>query len=138
MRTSDLPESATDGEILARIGEWEALLARREYERALASCDAADGWSADLLRHLIEDGWDDPGPHHVTVEGHPRALPAGGACVRVALRDVRRFGGNAGGEVAEVWYDLHVNGVASDLTATFRLVRVPGGLRLRFIDVNVK
>jgi hypothetical protein len=51
--------------------------------------------------------------------------------------EVDRWKPNPRGEVGEIWYDLNIDGVASDLTATFRIVRVPGGLELRLNDVHV-
>jgi hypothetical protein len=39
--------------------------------------------------------------------------------------------------VGEIWYDLNIDGVVSDLTATFRVVRVPGGLVMRLNDLHV-
>jgi hypothetical protein len=44
---------------------------------------------------------------------------------------------NRAGEVGEIWYDLNIDSVASDLTATFRLVRVPGELLVRLDDIHV-
>lgn len=47
------------------------------------------------------------------------------------------LGDNRYGEVGEIWYDLNIDGVASDLTATFRVVHVPEGLIVRLNDIHV-
>jgi hypothetical protein len=39
--------------------------------------------------------------------------------------------------IGEVWYDLYFNGVVSDVTATFYICVVPGGLVLSLNDVHV-
>jgi hypothetical protein len=59
--------------------------------------------------------------------------------VRNQRREVdRSLEANDGGELHEVWYDLYLDGELSDLTATFRLVRVPQGLVLRLYDICVR
>ena len=48
-----------------------------------------------------------------------------------------RFKPNAYRAVAEIWYDLNIDGVASDLTATFRVVRGRDGLTIYLNDIHV-
>jgi hypothetical protein len=44
---------------------------------------------------------------------------------------------NDHGEIAEVWYDLNINGLACDLTATFRVVENSDGLVVKLNDIHV-
>jgi hypothetical protein len=134
-----LPETATDKEIIEAVDGWVSLLEKKAYEAACASVDSV-GWvlTAQLLRSLIEDGWDDaPTKHRVTLAGVPRPTAIDGF-VATQRKDVHRHEPNDGGEVIDIWYDLNIDGVVSDLTATFRLVRVPHGLMLRFYDICVR
>jgi hypothetical protein len=63
-------------------------------------------------------------------------LPANGTDADlIAFAD--GWAANAYGEVGEIWYDLNIDGVASDLTSTFRVVRVQGGLVVRLNDIHV-
>lgn len=137
-----ISETATDGEIIASIDGWVRLLEDERYFDACASVDAPPGgsWKPELIRSLIKDGWDDaPKDHIVTLAGVPRRHDINGRVfVRTQRKDVNRFEPNDGGEVAEIWYDLNVDGVVSDLTATFRLVRVQPGLKLRLYDICVR
>jgi hypothetical protein len=52
-------------------------------------------------------------------------------------KEVDRWEPNENDEVGEIWYDLNIDGVASDLTATFVMVDVDEGLSLRLRDIHV-
>jgi hypothetical protein len=65
----------------------------------------------------------------VTLHGEPTDV--------VQRKRVQRYSKNARGFVGDVWYDLNINGLTSDLTATFGLREVPGGLALVLDDIHV-
>ena len=52
-------------------------------------------------------------------------------------KEVDRGPMNVRGYIGEFWYDLNIDGVASDLTATFELNRLDGGVTVRVNEVHV-
>jgi hypothetical protein len=137
-----VPETATDADIIAAVDSWVSLLESENYVAACESVDSPPGgvWTPELIRGCIKDHWDDaPKDHRVTLEGTARQSTIDGRkFVKRQLKEVDRSEPNEGGELHEIWYDLNVDGVVSDLTATFRLVRVPQGLLLRLYDICVR
>jgi hypothetical protein len=127
-----LPETVTDFELISFADRWAALLEREDYEAAYAFTehDAYHGWTQELMRQVIKGYGEARADQRVTV--------AGIASDVVQRKEVDRWEPpNSAGEVGEIWYDLNIDGVASDLTATLRLVRVPGGLIVRLSDIHV-
>jgi hypothetical protein len=137
-----LPESATDSDIIAAVEAWLSLLEREDYVAACAAVDSPPGgvWTPEILRSCVNyHGFSERSDHRVTLTGVVREQNIDGRIfVATQRKDVERYEPNDGGEVIEIWYDLFVDGVLSDLTATFRLVRVPLGLRLRLYDICVR
>jgi hypothetical protein len=73
-----------------------------------------------------------------STDSHTPCTVGGRTVVLRQQNEVERFHEpNDGGEVAEVWYDLNLDRVKSDLTATIRLVRTPDSLILRLYDIHV-
>lgn len=126
-----LPGSISDAELIALIDEWAGHLEREDYAAAFALTDhdPARGWSPDLLRQVITAYGESREGQRVTVSGVPSDIDQ--------CKEVTRWAQNPRGEVGEIWYDLNIDGVASDLTATFSIVPVPGGLAVRLNDVHV-
>jgi hypothetical protein len=126
-----LPNDASDATILAAVDQWAALLEAEQYEAAFNATehDAAMGWTPNLLREVITLYGDAEAGQKVTVEGKPTDISQ--------RKNVRRFARNKHGFVGDVWYDLNLNGLASDLTATFGLRAAPNGLELVLEDVHV-
>jgi hypothetical protein len=126
-----LPDSITDAELIALVDRWAALLEREDYASAFAFADRDpdQGWTADLLREVIKAYGEAREDQRVTVAGIPSDV--------TQSKEVNRWKPNPRGEVGEIWYDLNIDGVASDLTATFRIVRVPGGLVVSLNDIHV-
>lgn len=138
-----LPETATDADIIAAVEDWLRLLEREDYAAACAEIDSSPGggWAPELLRNCVNNhGYGDRSDYRVTLTGVSRDRVIGGRIlVDTQRKDVERWPEpNDGGELHEVWYDLCLDGVMSDLTATFRLVRVPQGLALRLYDICVR
>jgi hypothetical protein len=115
----NLYASATDAELLAFVESWIDDLAQGDYESAYSKTDhdPYHQWTPRLMRAVVA-GYGMPAPHR------------SGTVFRVTSRDT------ATGEphhrtiyrheipapaVAEIWYDLPLNGAWSDLTATFRV-----------------
>ena len=126
-----LSEDASNAKILAAVDQWAALLETEEYEAAFNATehDTQMGWTPALVREIIMLYGDAELGQKVTVKGKPTDISQ--------RKDVRRFSRNSHGFVGHVWYDLNINGFASDLTATFGLRAVSGGLALVLEDIHV-
>jgi len=124
-----LPRSATDEQILDAVHQWVKLLDAQEYEKAFAlTRHEATGWDPTVLREFIEGYGDaEPGQRVTWVGTSPHDRQ------RIAVSRWPEHNGAIG----EVWYDLNVNGMVSDITATFYICVVPDGLVLSFNDVHV-
>ena len=135
-----LPDSATEDQIIGAIDCWISLLESENYIVACESVAAPPGgqWSAELIRSLIKDDWDDaPKDHRVTLAGIPRIPTHSGSGIHIQKKEVSRAKLLDGGEMKVVLYDLNIDGVASDLTALFSLVPVRDGLLLQLGDIRV-
>jgi len=127
-----LPETVSDADLIAFADRWAALLEQEDYEAAyeFTAHDQYHGWTPALIREVIKSYGEARPDQRVTVAGVPSDISQ--------RKEVDRWKPqNSAGEVGEVWYDLNIDGVASDLTATFRLVRVPGGFLVRLSDIHV-
>ena len=127
-----LAESTTDAELIALIDEWVALLEREDYAAAIALTEQdpdQQNWTADGLREVIKSYGAATKRQRVTLTGVPSDVEQ--------RKEVDRWKANARGEIGEIWYDLNIDGVVSDLTAIFRIVRVRGGVVVRLDDVHV-
>jgi len=124
-----LPQSATDEQLVEIVHQWVRLLEAQDYEQAFALTEHEDtGWAPDFLRQFIE-GYGDAEPNQkVTLHG---------AATDITQRiEVSRWPERYG-SIGEVWYDLNINGFVSDVTATFYIRVVPGGVVLSLNDVHV-
>src|SRR5688572_12751605 len=103
-----LPEDASDATILAAVDQWAALLEAEQYDAAFDATkhDPAMGWMADMMRQVITQYGDAEPGQKVTVEGKPTDI--------TQRKSVQRFAKNKDGFVGHVWYDLNINGFASD------------------------
>jgi hypothetical protein len=132
-----LPVSATDQEILGAVRDWAHALAAQDYERAygMTAHDGYHAWSASLIRAVIEG--------YGLAEAHPagpfRVTPLedakGGPRPRHEVHRHERAAPD--GIVAEVWFDLPLNGEWSDLTATFAVHPVGDDLVLCLNEIHV-
>lgn len=126
-----LPVTASDPEIIAFVDRWADLLEGEDYAAAFAlTGHVADmGWSARLIREVITGYGDARRGQRVTMRGVPTDL--------TQRKDVTRWPSNRHGSLGEVWYDLNIDGRASDLTATFQLRPVGDRLELHLNDIHV-
>ena len=123
--------TATDHDLLLVIDDWVRLLEAEDYQAAFDFADPDPGqrWTADLVRLVIKSYGEADELQRATVEGVPTDV--------AQRKEVDRWPANARGTVGEVWYDLNIDGLASDLTATFDILELPEGLGLRLRDVHV-
>src|SRR5437764_864117 len=110
-----LPATITDEELIAFVDRWAALLEQEDYEAAFAFTDHIPEmrWTPALVREVIK-GYGDADPiQRVTVAGVPTDI--------AQRKQVDRWPTNPQGFFGGIWYDLNIDGVVSDLTATFDL-----------------
>jgi hypothetical protein len=126
-----LPATISDAELIALIDQWAMLLDREEYESAFAFTDHIPEmhWSPGLLRDVIQGYGAADANQRVTADGVPTDI--------VQRKDVTRWPTNAHCCFGEIWYDLNINGKASDLTATFVLKWSDGRVTIQLNDIHV-
>jgi hypothetical protein len=126
-----LPHDISDQELIAFIDGWAALMEQEDYDAAFAHTDQVPEmkWTPDLYRQVIKGYGKCSSTQKVTVEGKSTDI--------TQRKQVDRWEPNSLNEIGEIWYDLNIDGFASDLTATFRLVVEAGGIRVRLNDIHV-
>jgi hypothetical protein len=126
-----LPNDATDRDLIDCADRWAALLEAESYDEAFAltAHDPRQGWSAELVRRAIKSYGDATEDQRVTLLGQPTDI--------TQRKDVDRWFVPGRDSTGEVWYDLNIDGLVSDLTATFDIVPVDSGLVLRLRDIHV-
>lgn len=126
-----LPATATDPELIAFIDRWAELLEREDYDAAFAMTghEPHMGWTPALIREVITS-------YDEAVPGQKVTLHAGPAGMN-QRKEVDRWTDPGNGSVGEIWYDLNINGFASDLTATFYVVRTDDGIAIELNDIHV-
>ena len=130
-----LGRNPADEDILHFVEAWIDELARGDYGSAFRRTehDAYYKWTPDLIRAVVQ-GYGLPEPHHsgMVFAVTPRESAKGGPPQRIVDRE--HVGPNV---VAEVWYDLPLNGEWSDLTCTFRVEPRDDGCVVILQEVHV-
>jgi hypothetical protein len=126
-----LSTTSSDKDLIAFVDRWASLLEKEAYSEAyeLTEHDASMRWTPELIRDVIKEYGEALADQHVTLEGKPTDIKQ--------RKEVMRWRINARGHIGQVWYDLNINGLASDLTATFWIVSTKDGLLLELNDVHV-
>lgn len=124
------PQNASDEELIQGVDEWVKLLESESYQEAysLTAQVTEMGWTPELIREVIKAYGDAEPAQRATLLGIPSDVHQ--------RKTVTRWPAN-GDRIGEVWYDLNIDGVASDLTATFDILRSDGGLVLALNDIHV-
>jgi hypothetical protein len=126
-----LPSNASDDDLIRFIDYWAELMEQENYVAAYGYTQhiAEMKWSPELIRQAVKSyGRSDP-VQKVTLAGKPTDI--------TQRKEVSRFTKNRYGEIAEIWYDINLDGYASDLTATFRVVEAEDGLVIKLNDIHV-
>lgn len=126
-----LPANSSDEALIACVDRWAELLEKEEYAAAFAVTDSEPKmrWTPDLIREVIKAYGEAIPAQRVTLEGKPTDISQ--------RKEVSRWPRNRHDYIGEIWYDLNIDGLAPDLTATFRIVAVRDGLVLRLNDIHV-
>jgi hypothetical protein len=126
-----LARNVSDKELIAFIDRWVGLLEREDYAAAFAYTDHEEnmGWTPDLICRVVKSYGKALATQRVTLAGKPTDI--------MQRKEVTRWEKNRMKGIGEVWYDLNIDGLASDLTATFWIVESGGGVILRLNDIHV-
>ena len=123
--------NASDADLIAFADGWAELMEAEDYEAAFAYTEHTPemGWTPVLIREVVK-GYGDAEPNQkVTLFGKPTDI--------VQRKNVRRHEPNRFNFIGEIWYDLNINGYASDLTATFDLKLTAEGILAYLNDIHV-
>jgi hypothetical protein len=132
-----VPALASDAELLATVNLWLEALASEDYEHAynMTAHDNRYAWTPSKIRLNIE-GYGSvqkhsSGPFKIT----PIDSAKGGPDPR---HDVHRLTDvKDGSPLADIWFDLPLNGKWSDLTATFAVYPLEGQIILCLEQIHV-
>ncbi len=126
-----LPSHSSDQQLLEIVHEWVRLLEADKYGEAFSLIEPMPdtGWTPDFLKEFVAGYGDEEPGQHVTLEGKSTDISQ-----RIK---VTRWAQNSSSEIGEVWYDLNINGFATDITATFSIFVVSDGMVLKLNDVHV-
>ena len=126
-----LPFDASDDDLIAYVDRWASLLEAEDYAAAfdMTEQNPEMKWTPSLMRHVVKAyGAADPG-QRITLQGKPTDI--------TQRKEVDRWPKNSRGEIGEIWYDLNIDGMVSDLTATFRILERDDGLVIELNDIHV-
>ena len=125
------PIDAADDELLLFIDRWAMLLEQEDYEAAFAWTGhvAQSTWTADFIRQIIR-GYGEANPgQKVTLGGFPSDVSQ--------RKFVDRWANPKHPTIGQIWYDLNIDGLASDLTATFDLYQTNDSISVLLDDIHV-
>jgi hypothetical protein len=122
---------ATDASLIEAVDYWAALLELEDYLAAYNATEHSpqSDWTAALIRQVIKSYGNADPDQRVTVQRNSSEIPQ--------RKKVHRYKAFRPGGIGYVWYDLNINGLATDLTATFDIKAVSGDLVLALNDIHV-
>ncbi|MCB1098242.1 MAG: hypothetical protein KDN22_21905 [Verrucomicrobiae bacterium] len=91
--------------------------------------DHDPAWTPELIRKIIQSYGEENSSQRATLEAAATDIHQ--------RKNVDRWDDAPNRSLGEVWYDLGIDGQASDLTATFTIRERDGGLVLILNDVHV-
>ena len=126
-----LPRSSPDEHFVHFLDGWARLMECEDYDGAFSYTEQAKdrGWTPQLLREVIKAYGDGLSTQRVTVGGQPTDISQ--------RKHVTRYPDTSSGYVGYIWYDLNIDGVVSDLTATFDIRNDAEGLAIVLDDIHV-
>jgi hypothetical protein len=126
-----LPTTTSDRDLVAYVDRWAMLLEREAYLQAyeFTDHDPAMRWTPELIRTVVKSYGQASPAQRVTLHGKPTDI--------TQRKEVTRWPQNRLKGIGELWYDLNIDGFASDLTATFWIVSTTEGITLRLNEIHV-
>jgi hypothetical protein len=141
-----LPINSTDETIVEFIDQWVALLAEEKHDEALNYLEAEPGWTAELIKEIITDYKESP-EGRVTIFNNGTSIDGKGKIYSsVQRKEVEWYSEKRNVEEAigwfdenrgDIWYDLNINGLVSDLTATFDMEKRGDKIHVILHDIHV-
>ncbi len=86
-------------------------------------------WTPSLIRDVVKAYGEANPKQKVTLHGKPTDISQ--------RKQVDRWPRNTQGAVGEIWYDLNIDRLVSDLTATFTIYERDDGLVIELNDIHV-
>jgi hypothetical protein len=126
-----LPLNASDRELIAYVDQWVQLLEKEDYDSAWAFTDQAASmcWTPDLIKKAIKSYGDALPTQKATLAGKPTDISQ--------RKEVTRWPQKRPRGIGDIWYDINIDGYASDLTATFYVLEKDGGIVIELDDIHV-
>jgi hypothetical protein len=126
-----LPSNATDEDLIAFADRWATLMESEDYTAAFTFTSHIPEmkWTPSLVREVVKAYGDAQPTQKVTLHGNATGI--------TQRKEVDRWPKNAHGAVGEIWYDLNIDGLASNLTATFVILETSEGLTIALNDIHV-
>lgn len=126
-----LLHNATDAEIVHFIDHWVRLMEAEDYDAAHAYTAQSQhmGWTPELMCQVVKSYDECLSTQRVTLEGRETEI--------YQRKEVYRYPENRHGCIGYVSYDLNIDHVVSDLTATFDIRSDDNGLTLVLDDIHV-
>ena len=117
--------------MLAFVDRWVMLLEGEAYEAAFAHTEHLPerGWTPALIRSVVKG--------YGAARANQVATLHGEATDITQRKQVSRHEPNDRAFIGTIWYDLHIDGLVSDLTATFDLQAASDGIRVYLDDIHV-
>lgn len=126
-----LSHNTTDDELIAFVDRWASLMESEDYAAAydFTAQNFEMKWTPSLIREVVKAYGDADPRQKITLQGTPTDI--------TQRKQIDRWPKNAHGAVGEIWYDLNIDGVVSDLTATFTILECNDGLVIELNDIHV-
>jgi hypothetical protein len=123
--------STRDSRAVIELGdEWVKLMEMEMFSEAYDFTDHDNnGWSPETIEQVIKAYENQLPTQRVTLIGCSTDISQ--------RKSVTWRKENDNGCVAQLWYDLHIDGIISDLTATFNVMERDGKMWLRLNDIHV-
>lgn len=126
-----LPHDATDAELIYFIDQWVRLMEAEDYVAAHAYTTQSQhmGWTPATMRQVVKSYDECRSTQRVTLDGRETDIRQ--------RKEVYRYAENRYGCIGYVSYDLNVDHVVTDLTATFDIHTDEHGLTIMLDDIHV-
>ena len=124
-----LDTTISEADLIAYVDRWVTLLEQEDYVGAMDMVDRDPAWTPELIRKIIKSYGEEDPEQRVTLVAEATDIQQ--------RKNVDRWDDAPNGSLGEIWYDLGIDGKATDLTATFTIRSSDGGLVLRFDDIHV-
>ena len=126
-----LPLNSSDQDLIDYVDQWAKLLEKEDYKAAWSFTQQAPSmrWTPELIEKVIKSYGDALPTQKATFIGKPTDISQRKEVTRWPQKRPRGKG--------DIWYDVNIDGYASDLTATFYILEKDGGLVIELDDIHV-